>query len=145
MALFMQSCAILVLGLQASIVLAQSNLGELLDAGATRITADEFGRELVGRPIAGPGASRNTLEMIYLDGGQLVDTGANTMMGGGFSPNVQYHVKGSWSADADRVCTSMSIEKVVLPARCQFWYRHGPDYSSPIPTPIAARAYFAAR
>ena len=36
----------------------------------------------------------------------------------------------------ERICTSMHIAGgpgrpiawVALPARCQFWYRHGPDY-----------------
>jgi len=41
------------------VALAQANLGELLDAGATKLSAEEFKTELVGRRSSvPPGAER---------------------------------------------------------------------------------------
>ena len=50
----------LVLGLLvwAPLVVAQSTLGELLDTGARKLSADEFRQELVQRVIVGTFANR---------------------------------------------------------------------------------------
>ena len=61
--------AILTLLMPVSIALAQTNLGELLDAGGRRMSGEEFRRDLVGRSIVGPGAAGNVLDVVYLDSG----------------------------------------------------------------------------
>ncbi len=43
-----------VLLLWATLALAQADLGELLDAGARRLSVEEFRRDLVGRLLDGP-------------------------------------------------------------------------------------------
>lgn len=102
---------------------AQTNLGELLDAGATKMSTNEFRRDLVDKVLVGPGPSGNALELVYLNDGQIQGVGANTMMGGEFAPNVQYGVRGSWTVqDTAKICASMWIGRVTLPAHCQYWY-----------------------
>jgi|KBSMisStaDraftv2_1062788.scaffolds.fasta_scaffold669729_2 hypothetical protein len=114
---------LLALTLCASGASAQKNLGELLDAGARKMSAEEFRHELVGKVVVGPGPSGNVLELVYLDDGQIQGIGANTMMGGEFAPNVQYGIRGSWRVeDTAQICASMWIGRVTLPARCQYWY-----------------------
>ena len=108
----------------ASVASAQTNLGELLDAGATKMSTEEFRRDLVGRSLVGSGpGGRNVLEFVYLDTGEIQGVGANTMMSGAFAPNVQYGVRGSWKGDGPaQICSSMLIGNVALPARCEYWY-----------------------
>ena len=107
----------------ASRAFAQANLGELLDAGAKQISADEFRRDLVGKVLVGPGPTGNALELMYLDSGEVQGVGANSMMSGVFAPHVQYGIRGSWKAeDPAQICASMWIGNVTLPARCQYWY-----------------------
>ena len=121
--------AILPLLVKASLGLAQTNLGELLDAGGKRVTGNDFRQDLVGRPIVGPAATGSTLEVVYLDSGQILGVGSNTMMQGRFAPHANFDVRGSWKIDdPDRICASMSVGGVVLPARCQYWYRYDHQY-----------------
>lgn len=125
-----QRMALLALLLPASIAGAQSNLGELLDAGAQKLSTEEFKRELAGRPLTGLAPSgRAMLQIVYLDSGLISGVAANTMYGGAFAPNVQYEVHGSWNIEGtERVCATMTLAHVVLPARCQYWYRYDNRY-----------------
>jgi hypothetical protein len=119
------------LSLAASVALAQANLGELLDAGATKLSAEEFKAELVGQTLVGPSRSGTMMivEMVYYDNGEIQGVAANTMMGGGFSPNAYSGVRGSWNVgDAQRICDSMVVGPVTLPSRCQYWYRYDRRY-----------------
>ena len=129
MALSIQRSAVLTLLMPASIAAAQMNLGELLDAGGKRISGQEFRQDLVGRSIVGPGAAGNVLDVVYLDSGEIRGVGSNTMMGGAFAPNVNYEVRGSWKIDEpQRICATMVVGTVVLPSRCQYWYRFDQQY-----------------
>jgi hypothetical protein len=115
----------------ATLALAQATLGELLDAGGERVSVEEFKRDLVGRTMVGPGNPSGTTvqEIVYLDNGEIVGVGANTMMSGRFAPNVQYGIRGSWKVgEPARICASMNAGGVMLPDRCQYWYRFDGRY-----------------
>jgi hypothetical protein len=107
---------------------AQNNLGELLDAGAKKLSAEEFKQELIGRTMAGatPGGS---LEVIYIDNGVIRGAGFASMLGGATGGGQTYTIEGSWKIDdGEKVCTSMQIGRVFLPPRCQFWFKYDQQY-----------------
>ena len=114
-------------------VTAQKTLGELLDAGAKRLTVEEFRAEVVQRLVVGPSPSGGDLEILYAAGGVVQGRGAP-----GIIALVQpATITGSWKeGDNGRICTSLvlgvggggGVSTVVLPPRCQFWFRHEHQY-----------------
>jgi hypothetical protein len=105
-----------------------SNLGELLDAGAKRLSADEFKRDVVQRTLAGFWSSGSGIEMMYA---------ANGSIQGLAQPSPQYAwnstVSGEWSiGEAEKVCTAMQMiagtGKVSVLSSCQIWFKLGDDY-----------------
>lgn len=111
------------------LTLAQTNLGELLDAGGKRISAETFKRVLVGRVLAGPTGGGTLLDVIYIDNGLIRGVGAATLLGGATGGGATFEIQGSWTIDEDeRVCASMRIGSTVLPPRCQFWFEHDQRY-----------------
>jgi hypothetical protein len=118
------------LGSWAPLAAGQRNLGDLLDAGGTRLTPQEFRQEVVHRTIVGPTAAGGSIEIMYVPNGRL--QGMGTYQGTYASPATS--VNGDWTTDdSGRVCTAMQIHigggrGVTLPARCQYWYRHGSQY-----------------
>ena len=50
---------------------AQNSLGELLDGGATRVSGEEFKRDVVQRTLVGPTASGARLEFMYATSGAI--------------------------------------------------------------------------
>ncbi len=119
------------------LAVAQSNLGNLLDARAKLLSADEFKQELVQRLLVGPTASGANLEVIYTTNGMVQGTGSHTLAG--VYPSAP--INGEWKIDDNgRVCTSMRISVTgssggvvdmggtSLPARCQFWFKYGEQY-----------------
>ena len=65
----------LALALTSSFVAAQSNLGELLDAGAARLSAAEFREQIVQRTIAGPTQAGGRIEVVYFANGTIQGLG----------------------------------------------------------------------
>ncbi|HXL83677.1 MAG TPA: hypothetical protein VN989_06075, partial [Casimicrobiaceae bacterium] len=109
------------------IAAAQSNVGALLDAGARKLSAEEFRQELVQRVIVGPTPSGGNLELMYATDGVI--------QGLGMQPpfmNTPQPIRGEWTTDDNgRVCTSMQIGSgpgVMLPRRCQFWFKYAEQY-----------------
>ncbi len=117
---------------------AQSNLGELLDGGAKKVSANEFREELVQKVITGLSPTGGTLEVTYTNSGLISGVGTATR-----SSPVQMDVSGTWVIDDNqRICTSMLVASgagsaaggfstsgsLVLPPRCQFWFRSGEYY-----------------
>jgi len=128
---------ILFLFLCAPFATAQNNLGELLDAGGKKLSAQEFQEQLVQRMLVGPTAAGLNIEMIY--------TGQGSVAGGGTAPGGigRTSLGGQWRIDGSgKICTSMKVggplasgapvgsglEGVVLPERCQSWYKLGERY-----------------
>jgi hypothetical protein len=111
------------------LTLAQTNLGELLDAGAKKLSAEEFKEEIVQRVLVGAAPSGSgKLELMYTTNGVVQG-------GGTYTPvfNSPQPIRGEWTTDANgRVCTSMQIGSaaplVVLPSRCQFWFKYDGQY-----------------
>src|SRR5271169_76590 len=60
----------------APLAVAQSNLGELLDAGAKRLSVEEFKQELVQHVIVGPTLSGASLEVMYASNGVIQGSGS---------------------------------------------------------------------
>src|SRR5512144_1790563 len=54
---------------------AQSNLGELMDAGATRIAPDEFMRDIVGHPVRYRPPAGGAIEIVYIHSGRVAGRG----------------------------------------------------------------------
>jgi|SRR5215813_7076745 len=127
----------LILLLCAPFADAQNNLGELLDAGGKKLSAQDFQEQLVQRLLVGPTAAGLNIEMIYTSHGSVA--------GGGTAPGGigRTGLGGQWRIDASgKVCTSMILGGpvasggpvtgvtggVVLPERCQSWYKLGERY-----------------
>ena len=108
---------------------AQSNLGELLDAGAKKLSPVEFKEEVVQRVIVGPTPSgHGNLELMYVNNGEIQGLGVYPPTFGSPQP-----IRGEWTTDDNgRVCTSMQIGNaaplLILPRRCQFWFKYGEQY-----------------
>jgi len=112
--------------LWASLVIAQNNLGELLDAGARMLSVDEFKEGLVQRVIVGPTPSGGNLEIMYATNGEIQGRGI------GLSSPTPVPVSGEWKiGDSGKICSSMRLggtNSVVLPSRCQSWFKLGDQY-----------------
>jgi hypothetical protein len=109
---------------------AQKNLGELLDTGATRISAEEFRRDLVQRTVVGTSPVGSRMEVMYASSGVLQGrSDALGTAGLGAVGSAIASIDGVWNIDdSGRICTSMVIGKVLLPFRCQFWFKYKEDY-----------------
>jgi hypothetical protein len=108
---------------------AQNNLGELLDAGAKRLSAEEFRQEVVQRTIVGPNTLGGRMEVMYASSGVI--KGSTSPLNTGTTISVQGFgtIDGVWNIDdSARTCTSMVIGKTFLPLRCQFWFKYKEDY-----------------
>jgi len=125
----------LVLLLCGPLAVAQNTLGELLDAGARKLSAAEFKDELVQRVIVGPSAQGGSLEVIYATRGIIAGT-ALLKWKMGQSPSQTSPVTGTWTiGEQDAICTQMTFPgsygvnaAVRLPNRCQFWFKLGGQY-----------------
>jgi len=111
--------------LVAPTALAQSTLGEVLDAGGKMLSSAEFRQEVVGRPVSGMAAGTR-LELFYVDDGRLSGAGFRTILGGATGGANTFAISGSWNVDSNqRVCTSLRVD---LPAQCQYWFKEGDIY-----------------
>jgi hypothetical protein len=112
-------------------VLAQTNVGQVLDGGAEKLTAAEFKKQIVGRFITGPGmrADSGTIEVVYLDGGVIRGAGAASPLGGALGGGGRYDIEGTWTIDEqDRICQSIRIGNVALAPKCQYWFKQAEKY-----------------
>jgi hypothetical protein len=121
--------SVLLLGLASAIcvpgAIAQNNLGDLLDAGAKMLSAEEFKDEVVQRSIVGPTAAGGHIEVLYSTKG--------TIQGMGIPSTVPTHgatpIYGDWKVDENgKICTSMVIGDTNLPYRCQSWFKSADKY-----------------
>jgi hypothetical protein len=116
------------------LAMAQNNLGELLDAGAKKLSPEEFKQEVVQRLIAGPTATGGRLELLYAESGVIAGVGNFNDAAG----LLYAQISGEWTIDDGRICTSMRIgtgpggaltyTSVLLPRRCQVWFKLGEQY-----------------
>ena len=115
--------------LHGSLAVAQNNLGELLDAGAKKLSPEEFREEIVQRVIVGPTPSGLSTEVMYASTGVIAGLGTGvTARTAPLAP-----ISGTWMPDhLGRVCTTMqigggggrgSLPVETLPPRCQYWYK----------------------
>jgi hypothetical protein len=114
----------------APFAIAQTNLGELLDAGAKKMSPEEFKQQLVQRMVVGPTANGGNLEVMY--------TASGVVSGVGSAPRfiMSARISGEWTFDdSSRVCSSMRMAAsditftgVALPPRCQYWFKLGDKY-----------------
>jgi hypothetical protein len=112
-------------------VLAQATLGELMDAGAKRVSVAQFKDEVVQHIISGPTATGGSLELIYATNGTIAGSGLSRTQ----PVTPPAGVRGEWTTDeVGRICTSMRIFgtaatlPVELPSRCQYWFKLGDKY-----------------
>jgi len=120
--------------LWAQLAVAQSNLGELLDAGAKKLSVEEFKDEVVQRVIVGPTATGGRMEVMYTNRGAIQGIGSYRDI----AQMVLEPVSGEWKIDDDgRICTSMRMGGgpggtvagvVILPPRCQIWFKVADQY-----------------
>jgi hypothetical protein len=123
----------LAVALSAPLAVAQSNLGDLLDAGGKRLSAEDFKRELVQRVLVGPTPLGSELEIVYAPTGSIQGIGGNPLdTPGSFRRTMP--VSGEWKlGDGERICSQMQITPTTgmpttLAARCQFWFKLGDVY-----------------
>jgi hypothetical protein len=118
----------LALLLWVTLAAGQNTLGELLDAGARRISVEEFRRDLVGRSLAGNMSASTELEMVYAGDGTLRGYGSKRQ-GRPFSGYELGSISGSWTTgDSDTICITMNVGRVAISNRCQFWFKLGEEY-----------------
>jgi hypothetical protein len=122
----------LVMLLHGPLAAAQSTLGELLDAGARKLSAAQFKEELVQRAIVGPTEQGGSLEIMYATTGKVAGTATpKSQTSTHFAP-----INGTWMmGDKDAICTTMTMGSslgnlggMALPSRCQFWFKLGGQY-----------------
>jgi hypothetical protein len=114
---------VLIVLLWIPLAVAQNTLGELLDAGAAKISAEDFKREVVQHAIVGPTPQGGQLEVIYASNGQIQGLGK-----GRFTMR-DVQLSGEWKIDGGgAICTSMRSGEVALPYRCQAWFKLAQDY-----------------
>jgi hypothetical protein len=111
----------------SSLAVGQSTLGALLDAGARKLTAEEFKAELVQRVLVGPTGVGVSVEIMYMSTGGIAGANAETTPGPG------RELRGEWRIDSEgRICASMRLlgrqGEAVLAPRCQFWFKLGDTY-----------------
>ena len=107
---------------------AQNTLGELLDAGAKKISPEEFRQDVVQRVLVGANPSGGRMELMYATSGVIqgrIDTPTPFATGVPFYSSID----GVWNIDdSGRTCTSMVFGKTFLPFRCQYWFKYKDDY-----------------
>lgn len=120
--------------LLAPLAVAQTNLGQLLDAGGKKLSAQDFEEQLVQQMLIGPSGTGVPLEIIYTAQGSVVGSGTSP---GGIGMT---RFGGQWRFDANgKVCASMIVggqyaaggpasPSVILPERCQSWFKLGEQY-----------------
>lgn len=115
--------------------IGQGTVGELLDAGARKLSSDEFRNELVQRYLVGPSPAGGSFELIYTSSGLVQGSGSAPQATFRFVQAAQ--ISGEWAIDdGGRVCTSLRFASVgggavgalSLPPRCQFWFKLGDKY-----------------
>ena len=120
----------LALWLWVPFAVAQNNLGELLDAGARKLSAEEFKKELVQHTIVGTTPAGTRIELMYASSGVI----QGRSDAGGAAVNVPTMsfitpIDGVWNIDeSGRICASMVIGRNLLPLRCQSWFKYKEDY-----------------
>ena len=121
----------LVLLLATPFAVAQNTLGELLDAGATKLSPEEFRQEVVLRTLVGPNPTGVPMELMYAASGVVqgksaaLGTNVGTQQVGGALASID----GVWTIDdSTRICTSMVIGRAMLPFRCEYWFKYKDDY-----------------
>ena len=108
---------------------AQSNLGELLEAGARKLSAEDFRQEVTRYILVGDVPAGGRMELMYASSGVIkgvsnIATGVpqGTQIGAA-------QIDGVWNIDdSGRICTSMVVGRTFLPLRCQFWFKFKEDY-----------------
>ena len=122
----MSLIAVLVFGSPAA--LGQSTLGAALDAGARKLTVEEFKAELTQRLLVGPTGTYISVEVMYTSAGTITGNGTPYLIKGP-GPTLN----GEWHADNEgRICSIMQIEASRgahrLAPRCQYWFKLGGTY-----------------
>jgi len=106
---------------------AQSNLGELLEAGARKLSAEDFRQEVTQYILVGDVPAGGRMELMYASSGVI--KGVSNLMTGVPQNPVGGQIDGVWNIDdSGRICTSMVVGKTFLPFRCQFWFKYKQDY-----------------
>jgi hypothetical protein len=113
--------------------LAQTNVGQLLDSGAVKLSAEDFKQQIVGRFLVGPGRGNimtdSAQEVVYLEVGLIRGSGFATTLGGMRGGGQSYSIEGTWTIDErGRVCQSTQAGTVVLAPRCQYWFKQSDRY-----------------
>ena len=108
---------------------AQNDLGELLDAGARKLSAEEFRQEVTQYILVGDVPAGGRMELMYASSGVI--KGVSSLLTGVPQGAVTAggQIDGVWNIDdSGRTCTSMVVGRTFLPLRCQFWFKYKQDY-----------------
>jgi hypothetical protein len=119
----------LALGLWSTATAAQTNVGELLDAGAKPLSAAEFREQIAQHIVSGALRSGTDMEIMYARSGVLIGEAWNR---GDYR---RLNIGGEWKIDdKDRVCASINFGgggytgQIRLPVGCEFWFKLGDKY-----------------
>ena len=116
-----------------SSAIAQTNVGQLLDSGAVKLSAADFKQQIVGQFLVGPRRGLNvassTQEIVYLEDGGIRGSGSATPFGGMIGGGQSFVIEGTWTIEErDRICETTRAGNVVLAPRCQYWFKQSDKY-----------------
>ena len=111
--------------------LARPSLGELLDAGATRVSAAEFRRDIVARMVRGPMETGLEMYVFYDEGGGVEGQSWPPRLGSSIAWSAE--IVGTWRVDDDgRICKVISLSGATIRARfserCRYWFKLNDRY-----------------
>jgi len=113
--------------------LAQNTLGDVIDAGGTLLTSDEFRAEVVQRLIRGDTGIGVGIVIVFTSNGQIHGISSSSRFQG-YGLGTGATIDGEWRIDdAGRICSTMRVDNArnkgtVMPARCQYWFKLGESY-----------------
>ncbi len=134
MARFPNIPLVIALLLWTPIAVAQATLGTILDAGATKLSLDEFKSEIVQHTVFGPTVTGGTMEVMYASNGSIqgIGTPPSALRLTAMAP-----ISGQWNAGENgSICMSIRMgadgggqtSGFTFPPRCQVWFRLGEKY-----------------
>ena len=111
-------------GLIGAPAIAQGTLGELLDAGAVKLTKQEVLNTVIGATVVGPGPGGGAVQTLYKADG----TYTGSYQGGASAEGAGKHggFFGRWTLDeSGRLCVEGTGGAGKAAERCMYFYRRG--------------------
>lgn len=112
----------MVMGLWSALAIAQSTLGELLDAGGKKLSKEQVRTALIGAHVTGKTFAGSTVETDYKADGTY--SGFSTLAQGG-----SMGIDGTWKVDdGGKLCVEFRVPSGRINSSCAFYYTLSDQY-----------------